>query len=64
MLLLAAESGELSLDDALERARRYERMTPEERKEMLKNMSAEERKAFKTRYENVKNDRKRIRRIL
>ena len=45
--LLAAESGELSLDDALERARRYERMTPEERKEMLKNMSAEERKALK-----------------
>lgn len=45
--LIAAESGELSLDDALERARRWERMTPEERKEMLKNMSAEERKLLK-----------------
>tara|TARA_Y100000741_G_scaffold42030_1_gene29266 strand:+ start:978 stop:3962 length:2985 start_codon:yes stop_codon:yes gene_type:complete len=44
--LIAAEAGELSLDDALERARRWERMTPEERKEMLKNMSAEERKVL------------------
>ena len=30
--LIAAETGELSLDDALERARRWERMTPEEKK--------------------------------
>ncbi len=45
--LIASEAGELDLDDAIARARRYERMTPEEREKMLKNMSAEERKTLK-----------------
>ena len=45
--LIASETGKLNFDDALERARRFERLTPEERKKMLKNMSSEEREVIR-----------------